>query len=220
MVTAEILKHTFKIRVQGSDAFGTGFLISKEGRQYLVSANHVLDGFSAGLEIEQNGRWVRYSGSVVGASTRGDVAVLALKTALLPPAPKLGPPQLSLSEPLFFLGFPFGMTTWPVLNDGYPIPFVKQGIVSALMDGGQIGSPGFYLDAINNLGFSGGPVVRGYPSETILGVVHGYVSSNTETRDVSGKQIGTTLENSGIMLCYHIELAAALIEASPIGPSE
>jgi hypothetical protein len=112
------------------------------------------------------------------------------------------------------------MTTWPVLNDGYPIPFVKQGIVSALMDGGQIGSPGFYLDAINNLGFSGGPVVRGYPSETILGVVHGYVSSNTETRDVSGKQIGTTLENSGIMLCYHIELAAALIEASPIGPSE
>lgn len=217
-VFGDMLTRTFKIRLTGSNGVGTGFGLGDGGRQYLVTAAHVLTGFSGVLEVERYNTWVPHAGRLVGISGQGDVGVLALDTPLVYPTPVVPDTHAKVSERLFFLGFPFAQGTGDRVNEGNQIPYVKAGIVSALMNDGGVGSGGFYLDALNNPGFSGGPVISGGSPPRILGIVSAGMLNPSPTFDPSGKAAGYTNESSGLVFCYGIELALDLIRKNPIGP--
>jgi hypothetical protein len=104
-------------------------------------------------------------------------------------------------------------------NNGYPLPFVKRGILSAYIFGDVI--DGFYLDAINNPGFSGGPVVaRGaQPGDIdVVGVVSGYRSQQeaVSMRGVPSAELSVQT-NTGLLLAFNIRHALQVIEKNPVG---
>ena len=115
------------------------------------------------------------------------------------------------------------------INRGLPLPFVKAGILSALVEFGDVSK--IYLDAHANPGFSGGPVVfspLGQPGTDlrVAGVVVHYptplspiVDNKGETiTDSEGEPIGLYVqENPGIVVAIGIRHVSELIEANPVG---
>jgi hypothetical protein len=100
---------------------------------------------------------------------------------------------------VFFYGFPLGNLGTEAL--GIKFPLVKKAIISGWVK--NKGLDVLVLDGHNNLGFSGGPVVR-YDTQSkkmnIIGVISGYVPE-----PINVKHKGDTLlvnENSGIIVCY------------------
>jgi hypothetical protein len=118
-------------------------------------------------------------------------------------------------------------------------PFVKRCTLSASML--QNGITIFVLDGINNLGFSGGPVVTGKGSSLdVFAVVSGYHAEPLEVlpapehgqgyvsplppapplpgqkSDPAKRQI--VQANSGLILAYDITPAIKAIRSNPIGP--
>jgi hypothetical protein len=84
-----------------------------------------------------------------------DIAVFAVEGELTQDLP-LGATlnEIAPSQDAYFLGFPFGIG----LNLAKPtLPFVKRATVSGIYHDGD-GTKFLLLDAINNQGFSGGPV--------------------------------------------------------------
>lgn len=147
-----------------------------------------------------------------------DIGVLApaeqLSTDDLPLLPSSN--GIALGQQVFFLGFPFGLTGHAeYLNDGYPLPFVKSGFVSAIPGDGEP----LYIDGHNNIGFSGGPVVfrpimPNHSSYHVAAVVSGYHNLEPVFGE-SGDRTGTT--NPGFFIANHIEPAVDLIKGNPIG---
>ncbi len=99
------------------------------------------------------------------------MAVLRHAKQLTPNRPLETSGRLTFGQSVAFLGFPFGWDQGAEnLNNGYPMPFVKAGIVSAIL-GPPLSS--IYLDAHGNPGFSGGPLIFAEPKKpaTIAGVI-------------------------------------------------
>jgi hypothetical protein len=99
------------------------------------------------------------------------------------------------------------------------MPFVKRCTISALtIEGKRI----WVLDGINNVGFSGGPVIFGTgPQLKIIGVVSGY---RTEPADVipsipAAVQPNVKVNvNSGFFIAFDVAYAIDAIHKNPIGP--
>jgi hypothetical protein len=128
-----------------------------------------------------------------------------------------------VSGSVFFLGFPFGIATIAEqANSGYPVPLVKGAIVSGFIKVVAIGMAGFLLDAINNPGFSGGPVLTAGSPPKIVAVISGYRNNRSQAIDSKGQPSGLyVLENTGIVISYGISYATQLIDANPIAfPSQ
>ena len=161
-----------------------------------------------------------------------DVTVLACDVLLASPSLKLEPAALRdmyLSQQVYFVGFPFGWTTGGEdINQDFPLPLVKAGIVSAFPTGGRP----LILDAHNNKGFSGGPVVfvpQGarsgefhvaaivsyYPTPIVMPIV-GKTGEPIVDRG-SGEPIAYFNENPGLLAAFEIRHATDLIDANPIG---
>ena len=118
---------------------------------------------------------------------------------------------------LIFLGFPYLEIdpAFKEINNGYPQPFVKKGIVANM-------SPGLlFLDGHNNPGFSGGPVVFNTPQSRdykIAGVVSGYRATSQPVKEHEQDSSSITFdENAGIVVAYSINFAIDLIKSNPIG---
>jgi len=143
-----------------------------------------------------------------------DVSVLA-PTQLFgaPHELLLSTENMTLSEDVYFVGFPFGLTIDDRnLNAGFSIPLVKKGIISAFHDRLVL------LDGHNNPGFSGAPVVRGTNVNQIVGVVSGYRNDRQPVRDRTGNSGPYTYDsNTGIVHAYDSKLIRDLITVSPIG---
>jgi S1-C subfamily serine protease len=229
LVHGDVYFRTFRIRPKGAESFGTGFLMQVDGREYLVTAAHVVAGFKKTLQLWRLGGWSDADAKLVGsAAPKIDITVLVLEgIGSAPPALYDFSGDTYLSEQLFFVGFPYGLSTNLKLNVGYPIPFIKTGILSGwLTDEGGQASVGMYLDAINNPGFSGGPVVLPGLPVRIVGVVSGYQGAPSEVLgpagkhlvDPTGKPLGLyTQENTGLLAAYSIRFALDLIHKNPIG---
>ncbi len=222
MVTTNAIQRTFKIRL--GDSQGTAFTIERAGRQYLVTARHVLAENEPGMiEIWHEEVWKSLFVRVVGIGHGDvDVAVLAATFQVSPVYPlEIGAHGMHYSQPVYILGFPLGLRSGGAeINRGLPIPFVKSGIVSAI----ESGAGRIYIDTHVNEGFSGGPVVfhpRDRAAEAhelrVAGVVAGYVECHRPVLGGDGLHLANAGENSGIGVAIGAKHIIDLIDANQIG---
>lgn len=209
----EILQKVFLIKVGGNT--GSCFYVSVDSVDYLVTAKHlfpdkVSHNSPVEIEILRNDGWLKFKPTLLThLNTQIDIALLnmnsnELKANLF----DLESKSYFVSQECFFVGFPFGLKMEDKegkLNDGFPIPFVKKGIVSAFISDSS-GMKKIFLDGHNNPGFSGGPVVvSNFDSGSkhkmkIIGVVSAYLNENKTIKTPLGNFINN--ENSGIVLSY------------------
>jgi hypothetical protein len=168
-VTSNVFQRVLKVRVNaGTDreGFATAFTVDVEGREYLVTAKHVVAGLKDKdrIDVFMNGGWKRFDVQIFRCDDPVDIAVL------------IPPYQLTVNFSLpfdmrnfmfgqvaYFLGFPFEYgiePTLPKANGPYPLPFVKAATISGMMNFGEEKKVSeVLLDGCNNPGFSGGPIV-------------------------------------------------------------
>ena len=120
-------------------------------------------------------------------------------------------------QEVYFLGFPYGLEgDYPGLNSGFPLPYIKRALVSMLCGPGHTD---MVLDAINNEGFSGGPVVFQESAEIwkIAAVISGFKNQRSPVYK-SGTNDLTDLEheyNSGLIYACPIDVAIRIIDSNP-----
>ena len=135
---------------------------------------------------------------------------------------------LDCGQPVYFVGFPFWLHCDRELIDrGYPLPFVKTGIVGAkqLNDRLNKQTSYFYIDGYGIEGFSGGPVIykQNERDETykVAGVVSKIIDSQEKLPifNNTNKEEKSVLyrENLGIVKAIDIQHAIDLIKEKPIG---
>lgn len=223
MVPSNILQRTFHIAHNG--AVGTGFTIDVDGFQYLATAAHVVEGLASNsaIGVLRNGAWQDIDvGDVWRSPTGADISLLSIKKQLSP-AHELAilgdSTSYFLSQQIYFLGFPYGMHMEAgLINNGYPVPFVKSGIVSSFSSVSG-GSQLIYCDGHNNPGFSGGPIVTvSAKSEvTVIAVVSAY-RSNEEPVLLNGINTGLVYRaNTGLIIGYGAKELLLQAKASKSG---
>lgn len=234
--TSNVLYRVLRIRTPEST--GSAFTIEVDGRQYLITARHLLRGFGSEGEVElwMEGRWSRFGARAIYPSRESvDVAALDLGrpvTVNFPLEASAG--GLTLGQQVYFLGYPFGLGTpgAPVPPGFGEIPFVKSGIVSA-MDDRDPEANLLYLDGHNNPGFSGGPIVFWHAESRrfrVAGVVRGYRNEalpvikrkNLDDPRAPAHNDLYTRGNSGIVIGYDIRhivdaIRRAVREGAPLG---
>lgn len=221
LITTNVLQRIRQIRYGGQS--GTAFSLEVDGRQYLVTARHLFtpSGSVSRIEVRNEPDWLPIAVRRLEVLPEDvDIAVFAPAEQVTPVLPiAVTATGLALSQDLFFLGYPYGMSTaGQAINAGFPLPFVKKGVCAALMF--QSGYLTIYIDALNNPGFSGGPVVAmhaGSTVPTIVGVVSGYRFEDTP---VLRKGAGTDLSlrsNTGLAIATSIQPALDAIAKNPVG---
>ena len=221
MVTANVVHRI--LHIGRADSQGTAFTVDHGGKQYLVTARHVVEGIASGerISVAHQEQQELIEINVVGVGEGAvDVAVLACQQQLSPMHP-LEPTTAGLvyGQQAYFLGFPFG---WDAggehINHGLPLPFVKAGVISAWTNGTV---KRIYIDSHVNEGFSGGPVVFSPPGDQkvlrVAGVVVGYPKRFQPVVDEHENTVALAQENPGLVLAIDISHVVALIDANPIG---
>ncbi len=216
-VTNNILQRVHKVRVGQNVA--TGFTIEVDEKQYFITARHLLDDTSPTVPVEifHDGEWRKINGKRLEvAPSTVDIAVLAFEQQISTTLPiSFGTKGVALSQGVFFLGYPLERhKDGGKLNNGFPLPFVKHGIISAFEDDKLLRGEPFYIDAINVAGFSGGPIVTMDDSGTpnIIGVVAGM---EVYMRKVNEKE--SIFLDAGLLSGYNIEYALSSIKKNPVG---
>ena len=210
MVPAQCYERTVQVNVPSG--FGSGFTITRHNRQWLLTAQHVVDGVEVSeIEILWRGRPAPVQLHTVPQTYPGaDIAAFLLQNDITP--------ELSLfptsdgavfSQDVYFLGFPYGLG---LRSDGITqLPFAKKGIIAGFeqeLNGIKL----WYLDGINNPGFSGGPVVfcrMGTQDWHVAGIVSGYRTESVSVRGGAGE----IPINTGIVLAYDIAHGIESIDA-------
>lgn len=222
MIVSNIIHRVFRVQFDGQQ--GTMFTIDVEGKQYLVTAKHILEKANAKFKVEifHNGSWRELDVELTGHSADTDLSVMAATTILTEKSLAAEPSAADIiySQEVFFLGFPYGLFgEFEPVNHGFPLPFVKRAILS-MMDTKK--NKVMYLDGINNLGFSGGPVafkVNATAEWRIAGVISGYLTT-TEIVAHNSTDIGLRYAaNTGLIKASPIKEAIDLISANPNGRS-
>ena len=161
--------------------------------------------------ILNDNKWVGYNPTLlIHNNPNIDIAVLRLNTNdLKKNLFDIGNKNYYLSQDCYFLGFPFGLKmedSKMKINNGFPIPFVKKGIISSFItDSNNVTQ--IFIDGHNNPGFSGGPVVvenidKSEYKMRIIGVVSAYLNQEQTINTPFGSFKSN--ENSGIVLSYGI----------------
>ena len=219
-VNANILRQVYYLKYGNSE--GTAFLIFYNDEEYVITAKHLFPkplkcGSSIKLHLEVEKSSENYAGKYyIHKDTSLDIAVIKLNKKIKVLETFKIDHQAIIGQDVYFLGYPqFNKTKF---NTSHPdlgiIPFVKKGILSAISYVNKYNL--YYLDGQNNPGFSGGPVVI-YDiyskSFKILGVVSGYFNEPIRVKGNQGEIYNEFIEtNSGIMLCFPIDIAREIIE--------
>ena len=220
---------------------GTTFSIDVEGREYWVTARHILTGTKSRpygnypdktVEVKllnpggDGEQWLPQKFSVLQPAADVDVAVLVPAANILTDVHPSPPPTsdgLLFGGNCEFLGFAYG-GGWRAKFQGgsYWFPYIKRCGVSGMDSQSQM----WILDGINNAGFSGGPVILGTGNDLkIVAVISGYVQEPTDVIRGDGKAEadaaakGKVNLNSGFILAYDISHAVDLIKKNPTGPA-
>ncbi len=223
LITTNILPRIFHVRVGARK--GTAFSIDVDGRQYLVTAAHLLRQLGAGVVVEllHGAKWKPIEAVVVGlAAPQVDVAVLALQFRITLPEFTIEPSMVGLTsgQDAYCLGFPFGERGGAGTSaQKFPVPFIKKVAVSYMPD---TMSPVrcLYLTGLGNPGFSGGPVAfreEGRMNLKIAAVVSTF-QYETEPVYVGSEALHLNPQhNSDIIVSYDIKHALDLIHLNPVG---
>lgn len=230
-----ILNRIFQIRF--GEKAGTCFVIDVDQKQYIVTAKHLVPRINPTdtVKISINENWLSLKIRVIfPKNEHTDIVALAANTII---APKMeifvSAGDIILGQDIYFLGFPYGLSSRG--GDAFitKLAFVKKGILSAMSTGGASDQI-MYVDGHNNPGFSGGPVIFANYSKQdrlqIAGVVSGYKaqpikvyesevkSKETKTDQEKKKFIQYVRENTGIVIAYKIGEILEAINKNPIGP--
>jgi S1-C subfamily serine protease len=210
MVPSNILQRTFHIAHNGEA--GTAFTIEVADRQYIVTAAHVVKGLqpNSKLSVMHGGQWLPVDiGDVWFSPTGADIALISPRKQLSPAHPVVvgSASSFYLSQQIYFLGFPYGLRAdLGTVNNDYPMPFVKTGIVSSFTSAGA-GSQIIFCDGHNNPGFSGGPIVTVGKNHQVhvIAVVSGY-RYNDDPVLLNGEKTGLTYRaNTGLVIGYGLK---------------
>ena len=180
-VTFNVLLRVLKIRA--GDKIGSAFTIDVDGRQYLVTAKHMVSSLKERdtVEIWVSDKWNPVRVDTFRCEGSIDIAVLIPPQQLTSSFP-LEPTMVGMqfAQDVYFAGFPFGVYSTDARNLSLsPFPFLRKGLISAQMKDPS-GEMAIYLDGHNNPGFSGGPIVFRDLSQNnawvfkVVGVVSGY----------------------------------------------
>lgn len=227
MFTTDLQNRIFFIK---ADQYGTAFTIEIDNREYLISAKHLFDNAknTETIKLKYAHNWHERNVTYVGEGHGEiDIAVFAMTNTYLTPTKfKLDATSAGLiwGQEVFFVGFPYKMdiNLDKNLTGGRPTPFMKKGIISA-MDFSQDASL-MYIDAINNEGFSGGPLVfvkQGKPNNeySVAGVISKFKTEREPVKRTSC-ELKTNLYvdyNTGLLVAYNIRYAIEIIKNKPIG---
>lgn len=160
-VTDTALKRVLEIKV--GDHTGTAFTIEVDGRQYLVTAKHLVASLEAQdtINVRTDEGWKKAKVKVYLYEDPIDVAVLIAEGQLTASSVsvELTTAGVRFGQEALFLGFPYDQFYTPggAYNEHHPLPFIKRATMSSIVPEGT-GSV-LYLDGYNNPGFSGGPIV-------------------------------------------------------------
>ncbi len=170
---SNVISRTRLIQFDGHAA--TAFTIDVDGKQYLVTAKHLVssahDGAKITIQIRKRIGWDPLDVTVFKCSDPVDIAVL------VPPKQvsvnyELVPDHAGdfVGEEVYFIGFPFGeehAITYPTMAG--VIGIVKRATIAQLEYFPAEKVQRLWLDGINNEGFSGSPVVFYGPRQSAIG---------------------------------------------------
>jgi hypothetical protein len=194
-VTSDVLMRTFAIELalsKGKSEHGTAFTIDVDGRQYIITAKHVVntlpDEADSNIQILTTNGLSTLKVKVFKCDEPVDIAVLVPPTQLTVSYP-LEPSSvgLELGQDAYFIGFP--VLVQPKTYSGLPGVYgvVKKATVAQFDSMPQLRAQRILLDGYNNPGFSGSPVVY---------------------RDL--KQNGIVLKVAGVLVAYLPDVSPVL----------
>jgi Trypsin-like peptidase domain len=178
-LTTNVYERVLMIRA-GND-YGTGFTLDLDGRQYLVTAKHVVAalGTEGTLLVYKNEAWMPLQVKVFRCDDPVDIAVIVPPTQLTASLPLEATMKgVRYGQDMYFAGFPYQIhTSAQSFNGGYPVAFVKKAVMSGEIK--ENGASVILLDGYNNPGFSGGPLLYRDLDRTasvfkVAGVVKGF----------------------------------------------
>lgn len=108
MVPAQCLQRTVQIRTP--IGFGTAFTIDARGRQWLVTAHHVVAGFEDDQLAIHSAGPVDVTLTSIPQTSGADIAVFELSRDVTPENMPLNPTAGSVvfTQDVYFLGYPYG----------------------------------------------------------------------------------------------------------------
>jgi hypothetical protein len=225
---------------------GTIFSIDVDGREYWITAKHILTGAEHppyGSVTQQSvtltfldpnspqEHWVPMTFAVIDPGPDIDIVALAPPYAVSQQSIQtvaVGGDGTMVGGDCEFLGFPYGGGWQATFQGGakYWAPFVKHCTMSGTPGGGI-----YILDGINNEGFSGGPVMFNTgPKQKVFAVISGYhlepaqviASAQHKPERIKPPQKRAAPPavnvNSGFIIAYAIDAAIDAIHKHPIGP--
>jgi hypothetical protein len=238
--TFSALSRTFRV----ASKFGTGtiFNIDVDGREYWVTAAHILTGAKGKpygriaektieLKLLNPGgtgrQWFPVKFTVLQPVDDVDVVALIPPSLILSTVKNASPPATSagflLGGACEFLGYALDGGWRAKMDTGgtFWMPFIKHCTVSGMDTDSRM----LILDGINNPGFSGGPVILGTGEALqFAAVISGYYLEPTEVIRGGGVRRAPNAPkdivnaNSGFILAYDISHAVDAIKKSPTGP--
>jgi hypothetical protein len=186
-VTANVFERVLNVRVNaGTDHEGTAtaFTIDVDGREYLITAKHVVKDLrdEDKIDVYMNDDWSSLRVKIFRCDDPIDIAVL------------IPPHQLTVNFDLpfektdfffgqdaYFLGFPYGIQSpGHGVNGPYPLAIIKRGTISGMVTvDPSKKAVQILLDGYNNPGFSGAPIVYRDLNQSavvmkLVGVVSGF----------------------------------------------
>jgi S1-C subfamily serine protease len=213
MARANIYKRV--VRLTTSAGIGTGFTVDHDDRCYVVTARHVLPPGGGQVTVDRLGcSWSGHVQTLPGVHPDSDIAVFQVPDdfALTDLPIELTSDHIIFSSEAFFFGYPFGLALH--LDAADQLPLVKRATVSGMRRENGLGF--YYLDGLNNPGFSGGPVsvTRLDQKTQVFAVVSGY-RPDWQQLMVAGQAIENAYvrENTGIIIAFDIEEAVKALRA-------
>ena len=187
-VTSNVLMRVLNLRVNAGTplaATATGFTIDVDGREYLITARHVVANLKDEdtVDIRSDEDWIPMRFKIFRCADPIDIAVLIPPRQLTVnfdlPFDQL---NFQFGQDAFFLGFPYGIASpGQGLNGPYPLAIIKRGTISGTIPL-DVAKKTYIvlLDGYNNPGFSGGPIVYRDFSQNkyvmkLIGVVSGFI---------------------------------------------
>jgi hypothetical protein len=186
-VTRNVLERVLNVRVNAGtihEGTATAFTIDVDGREYLMTAKHVVQGLKDEdkIDVYMNNGWASLTVKILRCDDPIDIAVLIPPHQLTVNFDLLADRKFFFGQDAYFLGFPYGLKSFAGggANGPYPIAIIKRGAISGtlILDLAKKAEM-ILLDGYNNPGFSGGPIVyrdlnQGDVVMKVVGVVSGF----------------------------------------------